>query len=66
MRRFLRFAWVAPLTFMVHALGARSEMIGVWGDDALYANMAEAIRTGGALVTSILPGAPGVAKYPLA
>lgn len=58
-------AWVAPLTFGVHALGARADRIGMWGDDALYLSMAESLQRGGALVATALPGAPGVAKYPL-
>ncbi|GDX79766.1 hypothetical protein LBMAG42_15770 [Deltaproteobacteria bacterium] len=58
-------AWVAPLTFVVHALGAHADRIGLWGDDALYLSMAESLRRGGPLVAEALPGAPGVAKYPL-
>lgn len=57
--------WVAPLTFVVHGLGARAERIGMWGDDALYLSMAESLQRGGALVVTALPGTPGVAKYPL-
>lgn len=60
------YAWVAPLTFAVHALGVHADRVGMWADDALYASMADALRRGGPLVADVLPGAPGVAKYPLA
>ncbi len=60
------YAWVAPLTFAVHALGAHADRVGMWADDALYASMADALRRGGPLVADVLPGAPGVAKYPVA
>lgn len=59
------FAWVGPLTFVVHALGARPTLVGVWGDDALYLSMADSLRRGGPMVAEVLPGAPGIAKYPL-
>lgn len=59
------FAWVGPLTFVVHALGARPKLVGVWGDDVLYLSMAESLRRGGPMVADVLPGAPGIAKYPL-
>lgn len=58
-------AWVGPLTFAVHALGAHPDRLGMWGDDAIYQAMADALRRGGPLVADVLPSAPGVQKYPL-
>ncbi len=50
---------------MVHGLGGHGDRLGVWRDDAMYAGMAESLRRGGPIVADCLPGAPGMAKYPL-
>ncbi|MSQ02535.1 MAG: hypothetical protein EXR71_11720 [Myxococcales bacterium] len=60
-----RDAWVGPLVAAVHALPADAGRLGVWRDDAMYANMAESLGRGGPIVADCLPGAPGMAKYPL-
>jgi hypothetical protein len=60
-----RLAWVLPLTVLVHMLGARPEIVGVFGDDLLYVGIARSLWDHGGIEVFALPGAPEVAKYPL-
>jgi hypothetical protein len=60
----IRWLWVAPLAFAVHALGANPAQIGIWGDDAIYLALARALDAGTGPIVDILPGAPAAFKYP--
>ncbi len=60
-----RDAWVGPVVALVHALPTGGARLGVWRDDAMYADMAESLLRAGPIVADCLPGAPGMAKYPL-
>lgn len=64
-REALATAWVGPLTFLVHLLGAQPQLIGVWCDDAIYMDLGRSLASGHGLAVDTLPLSPASAKYPV-
>ncbi len=60
----LRYAWVAPLSFAVHALNVNPARLGLWGDEAIYLSLARSWGGEEGPVAACLPGSPAVTKYP--